>query len=188
MSQGSDYEIMECPKCGHSLRHDFTFSIMGSYEPVSPQRVECPGCGRTLEWEVDPWVDQGAVIGWTPYLRLVADFGEAWFEAARQGDRARIEEMLSEGQNICAVDEAGNMAHFYAALPGNNKPELFAFLVQAIYEREQEAYLPCYNRANQHILDWIEAGLTSPEDADSANRIFEILESYGVKRRPKWPE
>jgi hypothetical protein len=188
MSQGSGYEIMACPKCGHSHRHDFTFSIVGSHEPVTPKMVTCPGCGRTLEWEIDAWVDQGAVIGWTPYLKLVADFGEAWFAAARRGDRDAIETMLSEGQNIKAVDAAGNMAHFYAALPGEGKLDLFVFMVQAIYEQEQGAYLPCYNRAGQHLLDWIEAGITSPEDAAYANRIFEFLEGYGLKRAKKWAD
>ena len=69
--QKTSWEELDCPNCGQTLRHDFGFTAIGSYEPISDQRVTCPCCGSALEWDIDPWVDQGAVIGWTPYLILV---------------------------------------------------------------------------------------------------------------------
>lgn len=74
--QRKSWEELDCPNCGQILRHDFGFNGIGFYIPLSEQRVTCPGCQTLLEWEIDPWVDQGGVVGWTPYLHILDENGQ----------------------------------------------------------------------------------------------------------------
>lgn len=105
------------------------------------------------------------------------DPAEAWFNAAKAGDRDRLEALLAGGADVNARDRQGRTALFHVLAPYGGDPNLAMWLLSC------GADVNARDHAGDSAIEYASDHTSSGTEANMLAHVREAFERRGYRRR-----